>query len=171
MELYFSAGVNFNSSNWPWLVVFGKNLYLWKTTFLLKMTWHKIGPSKNHISLSYTPGHGISNDTKYSVVYSSHLGMVGTRIWCVISERAIFVGLTSGRPDKPVFEQCQTLLHPELTPGWSFLLADGDHHKKPHSPTHPNTQLKVMTIAQGQSWHWIMIKMSANISTDLLIHT
>ena len=39
--------------------------------------------------------------------------------------------------DRPVFEWCQTLLHPELTPWWSFLLADGTHHKKPHSPTHP----------------------------------
>ena len=38
--------------------------------------------------------------------------------------------------DRPVFERCQTLLHPELTPWWSFLLADGAHHKKPHSPTH-----------------------------------
>ena len=36
--------------------------------------------------------------------------------------------------DRPVFEQCQTLLHPELTPWWSFLLADGGHHKKPHTP-------------------------------------
>ena len=42
--------------------------------------------------------------------------------------------------DRPVFEQCQTLLHPELTPWWSFLLADGAHHKKPHSPTHPNPE-------------------------------
>ena len=24
-----------------------------------------------------------------------------------------------------------------MTPWWSFLLADGAHHKKPHSPTHP----------------------------------
>ena len=39
--------------------------------------------------------------------------------------------------DRPVFEQCQTQLHPELTPWWSFLFADGAHHKKPHSPTHP----------------------------------
>ena len=39
--------------------------------------------------------------------------------------------------DRPVFERCQTLLHPELTPWWSFLLADGAHHKKPHGPTHP----------------------------------
>ena len=39
--------------------------------------------------------------------------------------------------DRPVFERCQTLLHPELTLWWSFLLADGAHHKKPHSPTHP----------------------------------
>ena len=38
--------------------------------------------------------------------------------------------------DRPVFERCQTLLHPELTLWWSFLLADG-HHKKPHNPTHP----------------------------------
>ena len=29
--------------------------------------------------------------------------------------------------------ECQTLLHPELTPWWSFLLADGAYHKKPHS--------------------------------------
>ena len=70
-----------------------------KQLILLKMTRHKIGPSKNyHISLSYTPGHGVSNDTKHSVVYSSHFGMVGPRIWCIISERAIFVGITSGRP-------------------------------------------------------------------------
>ena len=40
--------------------------------------------------------------------------------------------------DRPVFERCQTLLHPELTPWWSFPLADGAHHKKPHSPTHHN---------------------------------
>ena len=42
--------------------------------------------------------------------------------------------------DRPVFELCQTLLHPELTPWWSFLLADGAHHKEPHSPTHPNSK-------------------------------
>ena len=41
--------------------------------------------------------------------------------------------------DSPAFKRCQTLLHPELTPWWSFLLADGAHHKKPHSPTHPKT--------------------------------
>ena len=57
-----------------------------KTTFWLKMIWHKIGPSKNcHISPSYTTGHGVSNDAKYSVVYSSHLIMMGTRSWCVTS--------------------------------------------------------------------------------------
>ena len=42
--------------------------------------------------------------------------------------------------DRPVFERCQTLLHPELTPWWSFPLADGAHHKKPHSPTHPSAE-------------------------------
>ena len=34
---------------------------------------------------------------------------------------------------RPVFEWNQVLLHPELTPWWP----DGAHHKKPHSPTHP----------------------------------
>ena len=48
--------------------------------------------------------------------------------------------------DKPVFEQCQTLLHPELTPWWSFLLPDGAHHKKPHSPTHPKLQDETKNI-------------------------
>ena len=42
--------------------------------------------------------------------------------------------------DRPVFDRCQTLLHPELTPWWSFLLADGAHHKNltapPTGPTH-----------------------------------
>ena len=31
--------------------------------------------------------------------------------------------------DRPLFERCQTLLHPELIPWWSFLLADGAHHR------------------------------------------
>ena len=50
--------------------------------------------------------------------------------------------------DRPVFERCQTLLHPELTPWWCFLLADGAHHKKPHSPspTHPRPKLRVTKI-------------------------
>ena len=48
--------------------------------------------------------------------------------------------------DRPVFERCQTLLNPELTPWWSFLLVDGAHHKKPHSPTHPTNYLRIMPI-------------------------
>ena len=39
--------------------------------------------------------------------------------------------------DRPVFEWSQILLHPELTLWWSFLFADGAHHKKPHSLAHP----------------------------------
>ena len=45
--------------------------------------------------------------------------------------------------DRPVFEWDQVLLHPELTPCWSFLFADGAHHKKPHSPTHTTKDRKV----------------------------
>ena len=63
-----------------------KILFIKKTNFWLKMIQHKIGPSKNcHISSSYTIGHGVSNDTKHSMVYSSHLSMAGTRNWCATS--------------------------------------------------------------------------------------
>ena len=48
--------------------------------------------------------------------------------------------------DRPVFERCQTLLHPEVTPWRSFLLADGAHHKKSHSPTHPQTFFEISAI-------------------------
>ena len=48
--------------------------------------------------------------------------------------------------DRPVFEQCQTLLHPELTPWWSSLLADDAHHKKPHSHTHPTLYYETETM-------------------------
>ena len=40
-------------------------------------------------------------------------------------------------PDRPVFEWNQVLLHPELTPWWSFLFANGTHHKKETSQPHP----------------------------------
>ena len=61
--------------------------------------------------------------------------------------------------DRPVFEQCQTLLHPELTPWWSFLLADGAHHKKPHSPTHLQTDAGNDNtwrpkLTSGKNWHF-----------------
>ena len=35
------------------------------------------------------------------------------------------------------------VLHPELTPWWSFLYADGARHKKPHSPAHLMTFHKI----------------------------
>ena len=49
--------------------------------------------------------------------------------------------------DRPVFEWNQVLLHPELTPLWSFRFADGAHHKKPHFPSHPTEMQKV------SPWH------------------
>ena len=52
--------------------------------------------------------------------------------------------------DRPVFERCQTLLHPELTPWWSFLLADGAHHKKPHSPTHPPLTVSDLSLLNNE---------------------
>ena len=59
------------------------------------------------------------------------------------------IGICSYRVlDRPVFEWKQVLLHPELTP-WSFLFADGVHHKKPHSPTHPN-------VYTGFQCYWLI---------------
>ena len=62
--------------------------------------------------------------------------------------------------DRPVFERCQTLVHPELTPWWSFLLGDGAHHKKPHSPTHPTkhddiaaNEITEANRIEVQIWH------------------
>ena len=55
--------------------------------------------------------------------------ITGIRSYCVL--------------DRPVFEWCQTLLHPELTPWWSFLLTDSAHLKKPHSPTHPGHENEI----------------------------
>ena len=49
--------------------------------------------------------------------------------------------------DRPVFEWNQVLLHPELTPWWSFLFADGVHHKKPHSPTPPRIKQIVLSYS------------------------
>ena len=40
--------------------------------------------------------------------------------------------------DRPVFEQCLTLLHPELTPWWSFLLAACYNEKQPDIPSPPS---------------------------------
>ena len=54
--------------------------------------------------------------------------------------------------DRPVYERCQTLLHPKLTPWWSFLLADGAHHKKPHSPTHPLFWETDVNWSLGTTW-------------------
>ena len=67
--------------------------------------------------------------------------------------------------DRPVFERCQTLLHPELTPWWSFLLADGAHHKKPHSPTHPRILTKVFCVFC--KWSTDKIAVDARTKTDV----
>ena len=40
---------------------------------------------------------------------------------------------------------------PELTPWWSFPLANGAHHKKPHSPTHPPDLYMGITFASFNS--------------------
>ena len=49
--------------------------------------------------------------------------------------------------DRPVFEWNQVLLHPELTLWWSFLFANGAHHKKLHRPTHPLQNLSHLSCS------------------------
>ena len=56
-----------------------------------------------------------------------------------------------------MFERCQTLLHPELTPWWSYLLADGAHHKKTHSPTHPTFWKRLNTKRFTKFLFWPVI--------------
>ena len=73
-------------------------------------------------------------------------------------------------PDRPVFERCQTLLHPELTPWWSFLLADGAHHKKPHNPTHP-IEIWWMTLKNNRAPLQYHIKLCAAFQSHWYIHT
>ena len=64
--------------------------------------------------------------------------------------------------NRPVFERCQTLLHSELTRWWSFLLADGAHHKKPHSPTHP-LELSEWATACFKHWTAFVVKMVKSV--------
>ena len=48
-------------------------------------------------------------------------------------------------------------------PWWSFLLADGAHHKKPHSPTHPTRVTKSWVKIIGKSHHeWPKINIHSN---------
>ena len=80
--------------------------------------------------------------------------------------------------DRPVFERCQTLLHPELTTWWSFLLADGAQHKKPHSPTHhpfereisPHLRslFKTTTSLSFEGCHMTSLRYSPRISVSFL---
>ena len=51
--------------------------------------------------------------------------------------------------DRPIFERRQTLLHPDVTLWWSFLLAHGAHHKRSHSPTHPS----IMCTQRSGYWY------------------
>ena len=46
----------------------------------------------------------------------------------------------------PVFEWNNVLLHPELTRWWSFLFANGAHHKKPHSPKWEQFQVLLLLL-------------------------
>ena len=79
--------------------------------------------STKEIQFNHKPAKMSLTEKRRESAKPLYLSMIGISSYCVI--------------DRPVFERCRTLLHSELTPWWSFLLADGAHHKKPHSPTHP----------------------------------
>ena len=85
--------------------------------------------STEEIQFNHKPAKMLLTDKKKGVIQNGQTpSIIGICSYCAL--------------DRPVFERCQTLLHPELTPWWSFLLADGAHHKKPHSPTHPTLKLE-----------------------------
>ena len=73
--------------------------------------------------------------------------------------------------DRPVFERCQTLLHPELTLWWSFLFADGAHHKKPHSPTHRKSSVQWVSLIHGEHYIYICVYNQINYNTLMTQHT
>ena len=85
--------------------------------------------STEEIQFNHKPAKMLLTEKKKGVSQNGQTpSIIGICSYCVIN--------------RPVFERCQTLLHPELTPWWSFPLADGAHHKKPHSPTHPPVETK-----------------------------
>ena len=65
--------------------------------------------------------------------------------------------------DRPVFEWNQVLLHPELTPWWSFLFADGAHHKNLTAPPTQFMYVDNLEIMTFDTASWIILCMgSAN---------
>ena len=58
--------------------------------------------------------------------------------------------------------------YPELTPWWSFLLADGAHHKKPHSPIHP-TQIQRLSGFIGPVTRLQVLPAQLNFAIDMLL--
>ena len=80
--------------------------------------------STDEIQFNYKPAVYVIDRKKKGVSQNGQTpNIIGICSYCVL--------------DRPVFEWNQVLLHPKLTPWWSFFFADGAHHKKPHSPTHP----------------------------------
>ena len=80
--------------------------------------------STEEIQFNHKPAKMLLTEKKKGVSQNGQTpSIIGICSYCVLN--------------RPVFERCQTLLHPGLTPWWSFPLADGALHKKPHSPTHP----------------------------------
>ena len=77
--------------------------------------------STDEIQFNYKPAKILLTEKEGSQPNGQTPNIIGICWYCVL--------------DRPVFEWNQVLLHPELTPWWSFLFADGAHHKKPYSPT------------------------------------
>ena len=70
-DLLKTASFVFNSSDWPWLAVFGENIHLLKNVFTIN-DMAQIRPV-NNISYftDYITGQSDSRYIRYSVVYSS----------------------------------------------------------------------------------------------------
>ena len=68
--------------------------------------------------------------------------------------------------DRPVFERCQTLLHPELIPWWSFLLADG---APPPPPPPPPPELGSNKGNKHQNNTWVSAETVRRESTYIIL--
>ena len=74
----------------------------------------------------------------------------------------------------------KVLLHPELTPWWSFLFAEGAHHKKPHSPTHPRcwgkiycmkmywTPAKILLLADADEYSFVNTELQTHLTNPIM---
>ena len=94
--------------------------------------------STDEIKFNHKPAKMLLTEKKKGVSQNGQTpNIIGIRSYCVLDR---------------IFEWNQVLLHPELTPWWSFIFADGAYHKKPCSPTHPKSTVQIYSFCYLSSF-------------------